>query len=151
MAKIEHTIEALTQPICEQNGCYLYEVEYKKEGSDWFLRVYIDKEGGVDIDTCEAVSRALSTALDEADPIKEPYTLEVSSPGIERVLSRPWHFDKAVGSQVELKLFRPYEGKKVLVGTLQKHDGGIITVEVDGAAITFEKGKIAKAKIHFEF
>lgn len=97
MAKVTDAVAALALPIVEGAGCTLWDVEYVKEAGEWFLRVYIDREGGVDIDCCEAVSRPLSDALDEADPIQGSYTFEVSSAGLDRVLRRPAHFARCLG------------------------------------------------------
>ena len=107
MAKVTELVRALAQPIAAENGCSIWDVEYVREAGTWFLRVYLDKEGGVNIDDCEAVSRPLSDALDEADPIEGSYTLEVSSAGIDRVLRHPEHFDTFLGAEVEVRLYRP--------------------------------------------
>ena len=118
MAKVSDLTAALAGPIAAENGCTLWDVEYVKEAGDWYLRVYIDKEGGVSIQDCEAVSRPLSDALDEADPIEGSYILEVSSAGADRALKKPEHFRRFLGSQVDVKLYRAREGRKELTGTL---------------------------------
>ena len=110
MAKVTDAVAALALPIVEQAGCTLWDVEYVKEAGEWFLRVYIDRDSGVDIDCCEAVSRPLSDALDEADPIQGGYTFEVSSAGLDRALKKPEHFEKCMGRTVDLKLYRPVDG-----------------------------------------
>ena len=119
MAKVTELVRVLAQPIAAETGCGIWDVEYVREAGTWFLRVYLDKEGGVTIDDCEAVSRPLSDALDEADPIEGSYTLEVSSAGIDRVLRHPEHFTAFLGSEVEVRLYRPMEGRKDHVGLLR--------------------------------
>ena len=111
MSKVTEVTAALAAPIVQAQGCSLWDVEYVREAGTWFLRVYIDKEGGVSIDDCEAVSRPLSDALDEADPIEGSYTLEVSSAGADRPLRKPEHFAAFLGSEVEVRLYRPVEGR----------------------------------------
>ena len=109
--------EELAAPILEEMGLQLWDVVYEKEGSGWYLRYYVDKEGGIDINSCEAFSRAISDVLDEADPIDGSYTLEVSSPGIERALTRDWHFEALMGQQLLVRLIRPVEGVRDFIGT----------------------------------
>ena len=116
MAKVTDLVAQLAQPLAEAAGCSLWDVEYVKEAGTWYLRIYIDKETGVSIDDCEAVSRPLSDALDEADPIEGSYTLEVSSAGADRVLKKPEHFQRFCGEEVEVRLYRPKDGKKDFVG-----------------------------------
>ena len=136
--EIEERTEKLLKPITEDNGVSVYDVEYVKEGSDYYLRAYIDKDGGVTIDDCEAVSRALNDKLDEEDYIDDAYILEVSSPGLTRALKKPEHFSKSIGKDVEFKLFSPitYEekGKKLsakeFVGILKKYDESTDTVTI---------------------
>ena len=106
MAKVTDTVAQLALPFVESAGCSLWDVEYVKEAGEWFLRIYIDKEGGVSIEDCEAVSRPLSDKLDEADPIEGSYTFEVSSAGADRVLKKPEHFARFQGSEVEVRLYR---------------------------------------------
>ena len=125
--------------------------EYKKEGSEYFLRLFIDKEGGVTIEDCENVSREISPLLDNLTFIKEAYIFEVSSPGIDRALSRDWHFEKAMGKEIDIKLFAPVDGKKEICGTLTKYDAGAITVDVNGKEITIEKGKAASVRLAYNF
>ena len=119
-----------------------------REAGTWFLRVYLDKEGGVTIDDCEAVSRPLSDALDEADPIEGSYTLEVSSAGIDRVLRHPEHFTAFLGSEVEIRLYRPMEGRKDHVGLLRGYDNGDVTVELPRGAVTFPKKDVAQVRLY---
>lgn len=122
-------VEELARPIAEQLGLRIWDVRYLKEGSQWFLRVFIDKDGGVDINDCERMSRALDEPLDEADPIAGEYILEVSSPGIERELLREEHFAEFIGADIMVKMIRPIEGiGKEFKGVLTACDGGEVTV-----------------------
>ena len=151
MAKITDTVAALAQPAVEAAGCTLWDVEYVKEAGEWFLRVYIDKEGGVSISDCEAVSRPLSDALDQADPIEGSYTFEVSSAGADRVLKKPEHFARFLGQEAEVKLYRPREGRKSYVGPLLSYDDGNVTLEIDGAPMIFEKKEVALTRLYPRF
>ena len=118
LAKIDEALEKLALDICERHGVYIYNTEYKKEGSEYFLRLFIDKDGGVTIEDCENVSREISPLLDDLTFIKEAYIFEVSSPGIDRALTRDWHFEKVMGEEIEIKLFAPLDGKKEISGIL---------------------------------
>lgn len=151
MAKVSDIAAGLAAPIVEAAGCTLWDVEYVREAGSWFLRVYIDREGGVSIDDCEAVSRPLSDRLDEADPIEGSYTLEVSSAGLDRALKKPEHFAAFLGSEVEVKLYRPREGQKEFVGVLAAFANGDVTLETEGAARTFEKKEIAQVRLYPRF
>ena len=119
MAKVTELVAALAAPIAEQNGCTLWDVEYVREAGQWFLRVYIDKPEGISINDCEAVSRPLSDALDEADPIEGSYVLEVSSAGADRPLKKPAHFQRFLGAEVDVRLYRPLDGRKEYTGVLK--------------------------------
>ena len=112
MSKITDLTAQLARPVVEANGCSLWDVEYVKEAGSWYLRVYIDKETGVSIDDCEAVSRVLSDLLDEADPIQDPYTFEVSSAGADRALKKPEHFQAYLGAQVDVKFYQAKTGRR---------------------------------------
>lgn len=147
MAKVTDVVAALAAPIVERAGCTLWDVEYVKEAGEWFLRVYIDREGGVDIDACEAVSRPLSDALDEADPIQTAYTFEVSSAGLDRALKKPEHFAACMGQQVDVKLYRPVDGRKEYTGALTGYEDGRVTV--DGRV--FEQKDVAQVRLHVTF
>ena len=148
MAKVSDVVAQLAQPIVEQAGCTLWDVEYVKEAGEWFLRVYIDKEGGVDINHCEAVSRPLSDLLDEADPIQGSYTFEVSSAGLDRPLKKPEHFAACAGQQVDVRFYRPVDGRKEYTGALVGCDGdGNVTVDDK----TFEKKDVAQVRLHVTF
>lgn len=148
MAKVTELTAKLAEPIAAENGCTLWDVEYVKEAGAWFLRVYIDREGGVSINDCVAVSQPLSDALDECDPIEGSYTLEVSSAGADRALKKPEHFARFMGSEVDVKLYRARDGRKELCGVLRGYDGGDVTVELNGNVETIEKKDVAAVKLH---
>ncbi len=147
MAKVTDTVEKLALPIVEQAGCTLWDVEYVKEAGEWFLRVYIDRPGGVDIDCCEAVSRPLSDVLDQCDPIQGSYTFEVSSAGLDRALRKSAHFAQCMGRQVDVKLYRPVDGRKATTGALTGYDDGAVTVD----GVRYEKKDVAQVRLHVEF
>ena len=147
MPKVTDAVDALARPIVERAGCALWDVEYVKEAGEWFLRVYIDREGGVDLDCCEAVSRELSDALDEADPIPGSYTFEVSSAGLDRALKKPEHFARCLGRKVDVKLYRPVDGSRERTGELTGYEAG--AVFVDGARL--DKKDVAQVRLHVEF
>ena len=149
--KITEQVEAFAKPIVEAKGCTLWDVEYVREGSERFLRVYIDKEGGVCIDDCEAVARAMDPILDEKDPIPESYHFEVCSAGLERPLRRPKDFEQFLGSPVTVKLYRPYNGLKEIPGILRGYEDGKVTVEAGKETITFEKSQVALVRLRVEF
>lgn len=151
MSKIEEITEKEASAICEKEGLYVYDVEYKKEGSDMVLRIFIDSDTGVTLTDCEKVSRALSDRLDELDPIKTPYELEVSSPGIERALTRDWHFEKVLGKKINVKLFKPYEGLKSFTGILKDADSETFVVDIGEKELRIEKNKASQIKTVFEF
>lgn len=155
MAKIKNiasTVEEIIEPTVTQLGYYLWDVEFVKEGAGWFLRITIDSEDGIQIDDCEKVSRAISPILDEADPIEQNYTLEVSSPGVERVLKKPEHFYACEGEEIEVKLFSPDEtGAKEYRGVLVSSDENSFTIKIGQESKTFEISKIAKANVYFDF
>ena len=151
MAKVTDAVAALALPVVERAGCELWDVEYVKEAGTWFLRVYIDKEGGVSIDDCEAVSRPLSDLLDEADPIEGSYTFEVSSAGAERPLKRPGDFARFLGSPVLVKLYKARDGRKEFPGHLAGYQNGDITITMNGEDITFSKDEVALCRLRIEF
>lgn len=144
MSKISDKVEALARPVVEEEGCKLWSVEYIKEAGTWYLRVYIDKDGSVGITDCEAISRKLDPILDEADPVPGSYVFEVGSAGAERELKRPSDFEQFIGSEVEVKLYQPHEGRKTLVGTLDGYSDGNITV----SGTELKKEQIAQVKLH---
>lgn len=151
LSKTEKLTYDLALPIVQGEGYEIYDVEYVKEGPHWFLRLFICRDEGVNIDDCEAVSRALSAVLDEKDFVASNYFLEVSSPGVERNLRQDEHFENAVGETVKIKLYKEVDGLKEAEGVLLSCDGGRITVEANTAQLEIEKKNIAKANIKFEF
>lgn len=144
MSKITEKVEALAKPVVEEEGCELWAVEYVREAGSWYLRVLIDKDGGVGIDDCERISRRLDPILDEADPIPDSYVFEVGSAGAERELKRPSDFERYIGSEVEVKLYQPYQGRKSYVGVLEAYVGGDVTV----SSVLLKKEQIAQVKLH---
>ncbi|MCD8047351.1 MAG: ribosome maturation factor RimP [Clostridiales bacterium] len=153
MKKVTEVTAELARPLTESAGCSLWDVEYVREAGTWFLRVYIDCPGGVNIDQCEAVSRPLSDALDELGPIEGSYVLEVSSAGADRPLKKPAHFRAFLGHEVELRLYRPLEGRKDFRGLLSGYsDGGDVTLMLaDGSEQTFAKKDVALVRLYVEF
>ena len=149
--KITDQVAAFARPIVEQHGCSLWDVEYVREGSDYILRLCIDKEGGVDISDCEAISRAVDPILDERDPIPGSYQFEVCSAGLERVLKRPGDFQRFLGSPITVKLYRPRNGLKEIPCVLKAYDQGKLTVEAGKETITFEKSEVAQVRLRVEF
>jgi ribosome maturation factor RimP len=130
MSKVTEVVEELAQPIIQELELELVEIEFVKEGKNWFLRVYIDKENGVDIEDCGIVSERLSEKLDELDPITQNYFLEVSSPGAERPLKKAKDFEKAIGKNVFIKTYEPIDGEKGFEGELLDYDGQTVKVEM---------------------
>ena len=149
--KITEQVWAFAEPVVQAHGCSLWDVEYVKEGGDWFLRLYIDKEGGVDINDCEAISRAVDPILDEKDPIPDSYSFEVCSAGLERVLKRPGDFEQFLGSMVLVRLYKPVDGRKEIVGTLTGYEDGAVTITVNGSPVRFEKNEVALVRLYVEF
>ncbi len=149
--KVTEQVAQFARPIVESFGCQLWDVEYVREGSERFLRVYIDKEGGIDIDHCEKIHRALDPVLDEKDPIAESYYFEVCSAGLERALKRPSDFQRFMGSAITVKLYRPRNGLKELPCVLRGYEDGRITVEAGKETITFEKSEVALVRLRVEF
>ena len=149
--KITEQVEAFAKPVVEEKGCTLWDVEYVREGSERYLRLYIDKEGGVDISDCEAVHRAIDPILDEKDPIAESYHFEVCSAGLERALKRPSDFHQFMGSPILVKLYRPRNGLKEFPGILRHYEDGCVTVEAGKETITFTKSEVALVRLRVEF
>ena len=149
--KVTDFVTELAQPIVESFGCSLWDVEYVREGSERFLRLYIEKEGGVDITDCENISRAVDPILDEEDPIAESYHFEVCSAGLERALKRPGDFERFMGSPVMVKLYRPHNGMKEIPGVLRGYEDGRVTVEAGKETYTFEKSQVALVRLRVEF
>ena len=147
MSKITDTVTALAEPAARDLGLELYDVEYVREAGQWFLRIYIDKEGGVSIDDCEALSKVLDPILDEKDPVPDSYVFEVSSAGLTRELKQPRHFERYQGSKVELRLYKPSNGQKSFVGILGPYREGEITLRVNDKEIVFAKAQVAKVNL----
>lgn len=137
----------LILPILEENGVELYDIDFEKEGSDWYLRVYIDKEGGVNINDCENVSRAFNKILDEKDYIEEVYIFEVSSPGLGRQLKKDIHFEKSIGESVDLKTYKPIDKCKEFTGILKAFDQETITVVINDEDRVFKRKEVAIVKL----
>ena len=148
---IASTVRELITPVADELGYMIWDVEYVKEGADMILRITIDKDEGIDIEDCEKMSRAIDPVIDEADPIETSYRMEVSSPGVERTLTRPEHFEKCIGEQVEVRLYAPVNGQKQIVGTLSGADDKSITVTVGEESVTLAKSAVAKAATVFEW
>ena len=151
MSKITDSVLRLAEPVAAELGLEIWDIEYVKEAGTRFLRVYIDKADGVSIQDCESFSRALDPILDEADPIPDSYTFEVSSAGAERVLKRPGDFARFLGSDVEVKLYTPMNGSKTFVGVLTDYQNGDVTIEQKGKSLTFEKSAVAQVRLHVTF
>ncbi len=149
--KVTDLVWRFSEPIVEEHGCTLWDVEYVREGSERFLRLYIEKEGGVDISDCEAISRAVDPILDEKDPIAESYHFEVCSAGLERALKRPSDYERFLGSAIMVKLYRPRNGLKEIPGILRGYEDGRVTVEAGKETITFEKSELALVRLRAEF
>ena len=151
MASIEEKVENLISDKVISLGYELYDVQYAKEGKDYFLRVFIDKEDGIDLNDCEKVSNEINTLLDTADYIKEQYFLEVSSTGIERVLRKERHLQTAKGKEIEIKLFKPIEKQKEYVGILNNWDENIVYLQVEENEIQIERKNISLMKLKFKW
>ncbi|SHE84318.1 ribosome maturation factor RimP [Caldanaerobius fijiensis DSM 17918] len=152
MSKIERIAMDLLEPYIEDKDIEVVDIEYVKEGKDWYLRVYIDKPEGISIEDCEDLSRYLSDRLDEVDPIKHKYILEVSSPGIERPLKKPKDYERFKGEKIYVKLYQPVDGRKEFVGLLKDYRDGNVYIEiVQGEIMAIPLEKISLARLHFEF
>ncbi len=151
MSKITDLTASLAAPLVSSLGLSLWDVEYVKEAGSFYLRVYIDKPGGIAIDDCEAVSRALSDLLDEADPISEAYIFEVSSPGADRILRTPQHFAQYLGQAVDLRFYKARDGAKSLTGTLAAYQDGNVTLTVAGESLEIPKQDVAQVRLHVSF
>lgn len=151
MAKGGNTVKIvweIVEPLAKELGLSIWDVRFLKEGSQWYLRVFIDKEGGVGIDDCVNLSHAIDGPIDEANPIEQAYILEVSSPGVERELVRDEHFLSNVGEKIIVKMIRPVEGKREFSGTLESYDDGNITIRLeDESGFTFTKKEASYVKL----
>lgn len=150
--KVTELVAELAAPAVAEQGCTLWDVEYVREAGQWYLRLYLDKDGGVDILDCEAVSRKVSDLLDQADPIEGSYTFEVSSAGAERPLKRPSDFERFLGSPVLVKTYKPKDGRKEFAGVLAGYDNGAVLLDMGGAEpLRFEKPELALVRLRVEF
>ena len=148
----EQKTEEILLPIVEEYGFELVDVEYVKEGGTWYLRTYIDKEGGISIDDCEKVSRRLSDILDEKDYIDDTYIMEVSSPGLGRPLKKEKDFKRSLGKEVDIRTYRMIDKQKECTGILKDYDKDTVTIELDDETLKrFEKGDIALIRLAFDF
>ena len=151
MKKVTEIVAELAAPVAAEFGCELWDTEYVREAGQWFLRLYLDKDGGVDILDCENVSRRVSDLLDEADPIEGSYIFEVSSAGAERQLKRPSDFEKFLGSPVLLKTYQNRDGRKEFPGVLKEYDGGAVVLEMGKRELRFEKNEVAMVRLRIVF
>ena len=149
--KVTELVASLAEPVVKEHGCELWDVEYVREGSDYFLRIYLDKADGVDINDCEKISRAMDPILDEKDPIEGSYHFEVCSAGLERTLKRPSDFERFMGSAITVKLYRPRNGLKEIPCVLEGYDNGRVIVTAGKETITFEKSEVALVRLRVEF
>ena len=152
MKKVTDIVWELAEPVAKENGCALWDVEYVREAGQWYLRLYLDKEGGVDILDCEAVSRKVSDLLDEVDPIESSYMFEVSSAGAERQLKRPSDFERFMGSSVLVKTYKNRDGRKEFAGILAGYEDGAVLLDMGGESpVRFEKAEVALVRLRVEF
>ena len=149
--KVTEQVAQFAAPIVESFGCSLWDVEYVREGADRYLRVYIDKEGGIEIDDCEKIHRALDPVLEQRERAAASYHFEAGSAGLERALKRPSDFERFMGSSILIKLYRPRNGLKEIPCILRGYEDGRITVEAGKETITFEKSEVALARLRVEF
>lgn len=151
MAKIEEKVQELLEPIINKLGYDLYDVIYTKEGKDYYLKIFIDKEEGIGIEDCEKVNNEINDILDEKDLIPESYFLEVSSPGVERLLRKEKHFLKNIGKEIIIKLYRPINKKREFTGLLNSFENGIVTLELEKEILKFELKDIVSVNTVFDF
>lgn len=147
----EDEAEKLIQPIIDSNHFELVDMEYVKEGGNWYLRAYIDKEGGITVDDCELVSRAFSELLDEKDFIEGAYILEVSSPGLGRPLKKERDFARSIGQNVEIRTYKAINKQKEYCGVLKEYDKDTVTIETETGTLTFQRSEIALIRLAFDF
>lgn len=150
MAKIEEKVENLVKDKVQKLGYNLYDVEYVKEGKEFYLRIYIDKPTGITLEDCELVSNNVNELLDEADYIKEQYFIEVSSPGIERILKKDKHLKENIGKKVQIKLFKPFNGQKQYEGILKDFNENAVTIE-NLQNLKIERQNISQIKTIFDW
>ena len=148
MSKLTERIAEIARPHVDAEGCTLWDVEYVREAGTWYLRLFIDKEGGVSIDDCERISRRMDPVLDEEDPIAESYVFEVGSAGADRELKRPGDFEQFMGSEVDVKLYQPVDGSKLYTGRLSGWEDGRVSIECGAKTRSFEKTQVAQVRLH---
>lgn len=151
MTNLEKKIKELVEPEIEKLGLNLYDVEYVKEGKEYYLRIYIDSENGISIDDCEKVTNILNDILDKADYIKEQYYLEVSSAGVEKVLKYDKHFEENLGKKIEVNLYTKFENKKQYIGILERYNENEIVILTDDEEISFDKKNVANVKLVYDW
>ena len=152
MKKVTELVAELAAPAVAEQGCTLWDVEYVREAGQWYLRLYLDKDGGVDILDCEAISRKVSDLLDDADPIESSYVFEVGSAGLERQLKRPGDFAQFMESPVLVKTYQPKDGRKEFAGKLAGYEDGAVLLDMGGAEpLRFEKNEVAMVRLRVEF
>lgn len=148
----EARTEELITPILDRMGFELVDVEYVKEGGVWYLRAYIDKEGGITVNDCEAVAREMNEILDREDYVEDSYTFEVSSPGLGRPLKKEKDYSRSMGKKIEIRTYRAFNHEKEFYGILKAYDGTAVTIEQEGGeTLTFEKAEIALIRLAFDF
>lgn len=151
MAKGGNTVNAvreIVEPVAKELGLELWDIRFVKEGSGWYLRIFIDKQGGVSINDCVDLTHAINGPLDEADPIEQAYCLEVSSPGVERELTRDEHFEKCIGEKIKIRTIRPVDGERDFSGVLEGYDSGNVTLRKDdGSGLTLTKKEASWIKL----
>ena len=143
-------VTPIAQKIADELGYMVWDVDYVKEGTEWFLRIDIDKDGGVNIEDCEKYSRAIDPVLDEENPIEDSYTLQISSPGVEREIKNDFHLEHCIGQTVQVRLYAPLNGFKEYIGELVSYNDEIVVLDVD-EAVEIPRKAIGKMNIYFEF
>lgn len=150
-SKTEKIAYDIAEPIAKENGCFIYDVEFVKEGGLYFLRIYVDRDGGIDLDACEVISRAVSEKLDEENPISQNYYLEVSSPGVERKLKTAEHFNRYIGEKIDIGLYKAINGRKSLCAVLNGYDGENIIISANGEELVIPQKQTTQVRLHFDF
>ena len=152
MAKVTDTVAQLALPFVESAGCSLWDVEYVKEAGEWFLRIYIDKEGGITVNDCEAVAREMNEILDREDFVEDSYVFEVSSPGLGRPLKKEKDYVRSMGKELEIRTYRAINRQKEFYGILTGYTEDTVTIQPEeGEALTFQKNEIALIRLAFDF
>lgn len=150
-SKITDLVRSLAEPIAQDLGLRLWDVQFVKEGASWYLRIFIDKDGGVTIDDCVNMNNAIDPLLDQHDPISHSYYLEVSSPGLGRRLTRDEHFHQLVGSPVIARLYKAADGKREIKGNLASYDGKTIGIETEDGIVNLEKSAVSFVKLDDDY